>query len=211
MNQARTERRVLALLRNRYEADGFLFIEHPARADLPAFMGGYQPDALALGKDKSIAIEVKLRRDAASEDSLRAIRERFKGQSPWELHVVYGAEVEDEAMEVPTPEQIRKNIEEAEALLAGGFPRAALVLSWAAIEAIARTLQPELPASGPRTTRAALELLEHLGRLRFQEAQALRKLSPLRDKVVHGDLGATVTPADVEPVLEGARAALEAA
>jgi hypothetical protein len=47
--------------------------------------------------------------------------------------------------------------------------------------------------------------------LRFQQAQALRKLSPLRDKVVHGDLGATVTPADVESVLEGARAALEAA
>jgi hypothetical protein len=211
MNHAQTERRVLALLRNRYEADGFLFIEHPARADLPVFMGGYQPDALALGEDKSIAIEVKLRRDAASEDSLRAIRERFNGQSPWELHVVYGAEVEDEAMEVPTPEQIRKHIEEAEALLAGGFPRAALALSWAAIEAIARTLRPELPASGPRTTRAALELLEHLGRLRFQQAQALRKLSPLRDKVVHGDLGATVTPADVESVLEGARAALEAA
>jgi hypothetical protein len=198
-------------LRNRYEADGFLFIEHPAKADLPAFMAGYEPDALALGKDKSIAIEVKMRRDSAVEQSLRAIRERFKGQSPWELHVVYGAEVEDEQIEVPTPEQIRTSIEEAEALLAQGHPRAALVLGWAAIEAIARTLKPDLPVSGARTTRAALELLEHLGRLRFTQAQELRKLSPLREKIVHGDFGAPVTAADVEPVINGARAALEAA
>jgi hypothetical protein len=51
--------------------------------------------------------------------------------------------------------------------------------------------------------------LEHLGRLRFQQADELRKLSSLRDKVVHGDFHTTVTAAEAEPVVSAARTALE--
>jgi hypothetical protein len=211
MTPNQTESRVLALLRSRYEGDGFSFIEHPDRADLPAFMQGYQPDALALGKDRSIAIEVKLRRDPDSEKNLKAISERFSGQPLWEFRVVYGDEAEDHAIAASTPEQIQVQLDEAEALLAQNHPRAALVLSWAAVEAIARTLSPDFPASGSRTMRQAVELLEHLGRLRFREAQELRRLIPLRVKVVHGDFQTAITAAEVEPVLRAARAALAAA
>jgi REase_AHJR-like protein len=211
MTPVQTKRRVLSLLRNSYEGDGFLFLEFPDKKLLPSFMQGYQPNAVALSEDRSVAIEVVLRGDPAKVKNLEVIGERFKAQPGWELHVVYGAEVRDEHLEVPTPEQIRSNIAEAEALLTQGHPRAALVIGWATIEAIARTLQPDLPASGPRTSRAALELLEHLGRLPFRQAQELRKLSPLRDKIVHGDFGATVTDAESEPVIKAARAALEAA
>jgi len=211
MTPSQTEGRVLALLRNRYEAEGFSFIEHPDRADLPAFMQGYQPDALALGKDKFIAIELKLRRDADLEKSLKAISERFRGQLRWEFRVVYGDEVEDQQIAAPTPEQIRVQLEEAENLLAQDHPRAALVLGWAAVEAIARSLSADFPASGSRTMRQAIELLEHLGRLRFREAQELRRLVPLRSKVVHGDFQTPITAAEVEPVLKAARAALAAA
>jgi hypothetical protein len=174
-------------------------------------MEGYRPDALALGKDKSIAIELKLRREPNSEKSLRSISERFRGQPLWELRVVYGDEVEDLSIAAPTLEQIRVQLDEAETLLAQNHPRAALVLGWAAIEAIARTLSADFPASGSRTMRQAIELLEHLGRLRFQEAQELRRLMPLRTKVVHGDFQTPVMAAEVEPVLKAARAALAAA
>jgi hypothetical protein len=208
MTDSQTEDRVLALLRNRYEGEGFSFIEHPDRADLPAFMQGYQPDALALGKDKSIAIEVKLHRHPVTEKNLRAVSERFKGQPRWEFRVVYGDEVEDEPIGAPTPEQILSQIAEAETLLAQNHNRAAFVLGCAAIEAIARTLDPDFPSAGARTMRQAVELLEHLGRLRFEQAQELRRLSSLRIKVVHGDLQTPIGAADVKPVLEAARAAL---
>jgi hypothetical protein len=204
-----TKRRILALLRYRYEAEGFTFIEYPDRRNLPTFMEGYQPDAVALGDDKSIAIEVDVHGDPAKQSNSGEIARRFRRQKGWELRVVYGAHVHDERFEVPTAEQIRKNIEEAEALLAQGHPRAALVLGWATIEAIARTLNPDLPTFGPRTTAAALELLEHLGRLGFEEADELRKLSPLREKVVHGDFQTAITAAEAKPVVSAARAALE--
>jgi hypothetical protein len=96
-------------------------------------MQGYQPDALALGKDKSIAIEVKLHRHPLTEKNLRAVSERFKGQPRWEFRVVYGGEVEDEAIGAPTPEQILAQVVEAETLLAQNHNRAAFVLGWAAI------------------------------------------------------------------------------
>jgi hypothetical protein len=209
MTATPTETRVLELLRNRYESEGFSFIEHPAPADLPPFMRGYRPDALALGEGKSIVIEVKLRKDPATEKNLRAISERFKGQSRWEFRVVYGDEVEDEIIAAPAPEQIRAHITEAESLLAQNHPRAALVLGWAAIEGIARMLSPDFPSAGSRTMRQAVELLEHYGRLGFSEAQELRKLLPLRAKVVHGDFRTPITSIEVEPVLKAARAALE--
>lgn len=211
MTYQQTESRVLALLRDQYSAEGYSFIEHPDEAQLPGFMQGYRPDALALGKDKSIAIEVKVRREVNAEKNLQRISDRFKGQASWEFRVVYGSEVDDEPISPPTLEQIEARISEAETLLADNHSSAALVLAWAAIEAIARMLSPEFPSRGSRTMRQAVELLEHLGRLRFDEAQALRKLLPLRAKVVHGDFGAHVTATEVEPVIKAARIAMQAA
>ena len=145
-----------------------------------------------------------------SDKSLRAISERFRGQPLWEFRVVYGGEVEDQPIATPTLELIRVQLEEAETPLAQNHPRAALVLGWAAVEAIARIPSADFPASGSRTMRQAIERLEHLGRLRFREAQELRRLIPLRTKVVHGDFQTPVTTAEVEPVLKAARAALAA-
>jgi hypothetical protein len=210
MTAIETERRVLALIRPRLEAEGYSFIEFPADNVLPEFMHGYHPDAIALGKDKSIAIEVKLRRDQSSEKNLRSISERFKGQQSWEFRIVYGDELEDEPIGASTSAQIEQHIVEGEALLQAGHHRAALILGWAAIEAIARTLSPDFPASGARTMRQAVELLEHLGHLGFEEAQELRKLLPLRAKVVHGDFTTVVSEDAVAPVLKAARTALAA-
>jgi uncharacterized protein YutE (UPF0331/DUF86 family) len=211
MTAVETERRVLDMLRPRFEAAGFTFIERPSPTELPSFMQGYKPDALALGKDKSIAIEVKVRRGAEGEKSLRMISERFKGRTNWEFRIVYADEIEYESIETPTREQIVAQVKEAETLLLQEHPTAALVLGWAAIEAIARTLIPDFPSRGPHTLRQAIELLEHLGRLEYDEANELRRLLPLRAKVVHGDFRTIVSTDEVEPVLKAARAALEAA
>jgi REase_AHJR-like len=207
MTATTTEARVLGLLRRRYENEGFTFIEHPAAVDLPAFMEGYRPDALALGDNKSIAIEVSLRRDATTGKKLRTLSERFKGRPHWEFHIVYGDELEIEPVPASTTEQIAEYISEAENLLAGNHARAAFVIGWATIEALARATNQDFATAG--SVRQAVNSLEHLGRVRFQDAQKLRSLLALRDKVVHGDFSTPVTAAEVEPVLKAARAALQ--
>lgn len=210
MTAIETERRVLGLLRPRLEADGYSFVEFPESDVLPAFMQGYRPDAIAFREGKSIAIEIKLRRDPNAEKNLRSISERFKEHPSWEFRIVYGDEVEAEPLEKSTLAQIEQQISEAEVLLREGHHRAALVLGWAAVEAIARTLSNGFPTSGTSTMRQAVELLEHMGHLRFEEAQELRVLLPLRSRVVHGDLSLAISHDDVAPLLKAARAALEA-
>jgi uncharacterized protein YutE (UPF0331/DUF86 family) len=205
MTATTAESRVLALLRRRYEDEGFTFIEYPNSVDLPPFLEGYRPDAVALGDKKSIAIEVKLRRTPDVEKQLRALSERFEGHTDWEFRVVYGDELEVESYSVPTTQQIEAHLSEAESLLAGNHSRAAFVLSWAAIEALARAVN-----QAPRVanSRQAIESLEHMGRLSFREAAELRKLLPLRSKIVHGDFGARISAEQVRRVLRAARSAL---
>lgn len=207
MTAATTEARVLRLVRRRYEKDGLTFIEHPATKDLPAFMQGYRPDALALGDKKSIAIEVKVRRNPTVEERLRALSERFKGQPDWELHVVYGDELDIEQISTSTIEQIAAYIAEAEKLAEENHDSASFLIGWAAIEALARALNQDFPKTG--STRQAVDMLEHLGRLSFEDAQKLRTLLPLRNMIAHGGFGAPVTAAEVEPVLRAARMALQ--
>ncbi len=209
MNAVQAERRVLDLLRPQYEAEGFTFVENPGAADLPGFMLGYQPDALALGRDKSIAIAVKMRGQSEADKNLSSISARFKNHPNWEFRVVYGADIENETIDAPTLDQIRMHVDEAEQLLRLDHLRAALLIAWAAIEATARTLSPVKLATGPLTTRQTLELLEHHGRLPFDQAKTLREQLPLRNKVAHGDFQAQVTRENVEAVVCAARAALE--
>lgn len=212
MTVSESEKRILDLLRPGYIDQGFTFIEYPSPAELPAFMRGYQPDALALGSEKSIAIEVKTgRSQEAVTERLRSIRDRFSGQPEWEFRVVYADEYPLQPVFASTKDQINSQIAEAELLLSQDHASASLVLGWAAIEAIARTIEPDFPSRGVATMTRALELLEHLGRLHYEDAERLRRILPLRAKIVHGDFQTRVTREDVEPVLRAARTALQAA
>ncbi len=107
---------------------------------------------------------------------------------------------------------MEKQIDEAQALSRAGHHRAALILVWAALEAIARTAAPgEAIGSGARAPRQVLETLERMGRLTFEDASQLRDALLLRHAAVHGEYEREVTGADVALVIGAARTALEAA
>jgi uncharacterized protein YutE (UPF0331/DUF86 family) len=203
-----TERRLLELLRPQYEAQGYLFIEYPHGETLPAALEGFRPDAIAIGPQKKIAIEVKLRRGSTSEAQLEALSQRLRQHPDWELRVIYGDELDiDELSTVAPRPEIEKQIDEAEALCRSGHYRAALILLWAALEAIARTIAPT-EARRSKQPREVLEVLERMGRLSFEEASQLRSLLPLRNAVVHGDLGKEVIKDDVVALVKATRAAM---
>lgn len=214
-----SERRVLELLRPRYEAQGYLFIEHPSGEALPAALEGFRPDAIAIGPQKKIAIEIKLRRGRSSPRELQALSERLRKHPDWELRVIYGDFDGGDDLDLqnePSPGipriEMEKQIDEAQALSRAGHHRAALILVWAALEAIARTAAPgEAIGSGARAPRQVLETLERMGRLTFEDASQLRDALLLRNAAVHGEYEREVTGADVALVIGAARTALEAA
>jgi len=206
-----SERRLLELLRPRYEAQGYTFIEYPSGEALPAVLKGFNPDAIAIGPQKNIAIEIKLRPGRSSEERLEALSERLRQHPDWELRVIYGDELDlaEEPPPVTTRAEIEKQIEEAEAVSEAGHHRAALILVWAALEAIARMVAPGEGVGGTRAARQVLEILERHGRLTFEEAARLRDALLLRNAVVHGDYQREVGRADVELLVRAAQTALD--
>lgn len=207
---AESEARVLETLRDRYEREGYTFAHHPVGETLPHFMSGYVPYAIARKGDLSIAIEVKSRKIMPQASRLKDLAARFKGQPEWQLHVVYADELEQETAPAPDRTEILARLTAIEAMAANDNRDAALVLAWAALEATARVIAKEALEEPPHTPREALQILEHLGRIDYPTAQAMRRSLNLRDQVVHGDFTAAVPSGVIADLVGTVRAALAA-
>lgn len=207
---AESEARVLEVLRDRYERAGYTFAHHPDGEPLPQFMAGYLPYAIARKGDLSIAIEVKSRKITPQANRLKDLAARFNGHPDWQLHVVYADELEQETAPAPDRSEILARLTAIEVMAANDNRDAALVLAWAALEATARVIAKEALEELPQTPREALQVLEHLGRIDYPTAQAIRRSLNLRNQVVHGDFTATVPPAIISNLVGTVRAALAA-
>jgi hypothetical protein len=180
------EQRVLDLITSRLTAEGYDVFTQPARGLLPPFMRDYQPDAIALGRPRNIAIEVA--RDDATRPKAAALSERFAQSPDWELRIVYAPEGSDDR---PVPGATRDEIPAAlariETLLAADQPEAALLLGWSVLEAVGRLFLPG-DVSRPQPAGQLLERMALEGVVTPDEADRLRQLATLRNQVAHGAL-----------------------
>jgi len=211
MSEARLgESNILKALRQVSEARGLKFYINPPREVVPEFLGDFRPDAIAVGPEGGIIIEVKLRRNPASERQLAAIAKKISDQKGWEFRAIYlnppteGAALIDK----PTPEQLQATFKEVSALAEGGHRAAALVMGWAALESLARLA---IAGGEARTVRGfspiqAIQTLAEEGYLENEDADRLREMAKLRNAVVHGDLSVDVPTMQVEDLLSQLRA-----
>ncbi len=204
------ERSILSGLRKRYEAEGFAFVDHPTPNDLPSFLEGYVPDAVARRPDLSVAIEVKGRASRASPQKLQAIRRLFEGKNGWQFRVVYaGDDASDRpALARPQPGAIAEELREATALSNAGHHRAAFVLAWGLLEAALNDHGTE-EAAKPRGAASVLQNLAMAGLIRPETERRVHPLVDLRNRVVHGDLTANVRGEDVRAVIDAVQEAVE--
>lgn len=184
------------------EARGLKFFINPPREILPEFLGNFQPDAIAVGPEGGIIIEVKLRRSPASVRKLAEIAKRVSGQKGWEFRAIYLTPPTDETLPIakPTPEQLRATFGEIQALMKGGHPAAALVTAWATLESLARLASANSEARSPRgfSPLQAIQTLAEEGYIENEAADRLREMANLRNAVVHGDFSVDVPVEQVE-------------
>jgi hypothetical protein len=206
MSEAQTfEQEVLEGLRRIYEDRGMRFISHPPREVIPQFLGGYEPDALALGPDGGAIIEIKLRRQPKSDVRLADISERVAKQPGWEFRVVYANERPAEATNIPRPtsEQIHGKVDEITNLIRSGHYESALVLCWAVLESLAR-LAVDTDGSAPAKAISPHQTIDRLamhGYIGSDLSRRLRDMVRLRNSAVHGDFATTIGKGDVEFLL----------
>ena len=196
---------ILRNLQQVSEARGLKFFVNPPREVVPAFLGNFQPDAIAVSPEGGIIIEVKLRGSPAAERQLADIAKKVSDQKGWEFRAIYLTPPVDETPPIarPTPEQLRTTFGEVEALVKGGHPAAPLVTAWAALESLARLASANSEARRSRgfSPIQAIQTLAEEGYIENVAADRLREMAKLRNAVVHGDFTADVPVEQVERLL----------
>ena len=185
----KTEIDILCTLRGRYEKRGYTFVAHPTGDLVPEFLRGYRPDALAISERDSIVIEVKARRSPDGQKSLAQIAERVARQPNWKFEIYSAGDFPRPIYDRPSEAELSQLLEEIRRLQDAGFGRAALVMAWAALEAVARALRSEnTAASGPMIPSEIVEWLSRTGHVDGPTGRLLRNMIKTRNAVVHGDL-----------------------
>ncbi|MDJ0448314.1 hypothetical protein [Methylocystis sp. JR02] len=194
-----SRRLIIDQLAPRLEAEGYSVVYEPPRQLLPPFMGSYVPDAIALGQDKKIAIEVIVE-GQSSEAKERDLRRLFRDARDWELNVYFVRPGEAEELSPVSLHAIEDAIESLESLAQAGALAAALIMGWGIFEALARYLAPDKYRK-PQTPARLVESLANSGYVTPSEADFLREAGRLRNSLAHGDLERGVKEGDVRRLI----------
>ena len=197
MIRSESEARLLlvGILRD-LEASGYEVHAEPEPNQLPPFLRGYQPDAIALGKPRNLVIEVKLA-GSSSKARMDELQRRFDDAHDWELRVYYARPKGRADPVEPVPlASIDASIREVEELNERGQGQLALLRAWATLEALGRVLLPR-QFELPQTPGRLVEVLAFEGNVTPGEADLLRALANNRNRFIHGSLDIQVDPSDV--------------
>ncbi|QCI66735.1 hypothetical protein [Phreatobacter stygius] len=193
MTVAEQSRQVIERLIPQLEADGYTIYLEPSRQLLPPFMQGYIPDAIALGPKKNLAIEVIVegpsdKRSSASTQKLSQLKRRFSEVEDWELRVFFVRPFQAQDAILPISKAaIETSLASVKKLVLDGQQAPALLIAWATLEALARSLMPETFARA-QSPRRLVEVLAADGHVTPTEADLLRRLADRRNQIAHGSL-----------------------
>lgn len=203
MHESEIERLALDQIEPQLVRQGYRLVRNPSRDQLPSFLDGYIPDAIALGKEPQIAFEIKGQEGSYAERSLSRIRKMFEGHDDWKFQAYYFTSLEPLIVSLPTEalEQRAKEISD----LAEVHAQAAFVLAWSVLEATVREvglLGARPNVGGPNRM---ISLLASEGYVPREAMSELLELANLRNKIVHGQLDADPSAANVERILDLSR------
>jgi REase_AHJR-like len=195
-----SEAEVIESLLPKYQAEGYDVYINPSPSILPPFMQTYRPDAIALKKDRKIAIEV-VGTASPSTQKITRLQSLFEGQNDWELRVFYAAPAAStKLLEVASSRAINDSIQSVIDLKSAGHLAPALLMAWATFEAVGRALLPD-QFRRPQTPARLVEVLGAEGYITPEEADILRTASSIRNAVVHGQLDAIIDQKTVDDLV----------
>lgn len=200
MTKSEREAQLLEDIASNLRAEGYDVYFRPQQAILPAFLAGTTPDAVAFGKPKNLAIVVV---DAgAARTRVEQLTSRLKSSREWELRVyaVKPSAGEKAIASTPMP-AIVAALATVRQLGTMGLSGPALLMAWATFESLARNREPSLFAR-PQTPGRLIEVFAAEGRVTPTDADVVRRLATLRNRLVHGDLEIAVSSADLQKFVE---------
>ena len=205
ISAAKPERDTLERLREDFEAKGYEFLVEPSRAQIPDFLADHVPDALALGQNDKVIIELKPKESRETKIPLAQLAQKVPSGSGWRYLLVYTGQDPSEIIDVPrsNQSQVDQATGEVRKLEQLGYAKAAMLEAWSILEALARRLYPEDIRFSLRPL-SAMQVVERLamdGEIDADQARRLRQLSSLRNSAAQGDLDVMISGDDVRYLL----------
>jgi uncharacterized protein YutE (UPF0331/DUF86 family) len=183
------------------EAEGFEVYIHPSKAVVPPFLGNFRPDAIARGTGKSLVIEV-IRPSEHASKKVERLAQLLKGHPGWELRILWASPTAAPArLRVQSVNTIERTLGEVDQLASEQRLEPALLLGWAAFEALGRVLLPE-QLGRPQTPGRLVEILAQDGHLTPTEADELRRLAKKRNELIHGELATHVRKFEIDQFVQ---------
>lgn len=190
---------LLAATVRRLSEQGYDVIVEPSASLLPGSLLStlprrYRPDAIAIGRHPKLIVEIASENPEAAR-RIAELQQALKAEPDWKLHLVLNRAS-------GTPTLVR--IDDAEIVeflnraveVANVDARAALMMAWAALEALSRNRMPDVFAR-PQSPGRIVERLASEGIVAPSDANFLRHMAKKRNSFVHGDLRQTIAPDEV--------------
>ena len=174
-----------------YRKGNYEVIADPAPEQLPDFLQGFCPDLLVRLGDYAKVIEVKSRASLVKTQGGIGLAQVLADKPNWghELFLVGRAEHLQLAADALAfgRDAVLQNLAKSKSLLAAELPEAALLVSWAALEATVR-LRNRLAGIPPDfiTAPALLSLAVYHGALSGKDYQSLLAIMDYRNAAAHG-------------------------
>ena len=196
MNVHLRSRRIIRQMIPKLRAEGFEVVLDPSSDMLPGELRKLRPDAIALGDDVNLVIEV------VGGDAQRGPRETATVMpTGWRMHVIYAPTGTSSApIEPSSKETIAATIATVSGLIDARQIGPAVLVGWATLEAIGRLWAPER-IDDVQSSDELIEYLAHEGVVTVHEAEFLRALSRQRNLLAHGQLDADVSLSDATKFL----------
>ena len=206
MSTTEAERAVLEVIRSELAAEGYVVIVEPSAEALPVELRDLQPDAIAVKGDKKLLVEVKVSKNGRIEQLARTIASRAQAVG-WEYRLYFASSQPSSDVRSASKEEIDSSLSSVEGLADQDQLSAALLLSWATFEAVARSLRPTL-FNKPQSPGRVVEVLAGDGVLTPDEADHVRSLIEARNATIHGDLLVRPSKKDISRFVEIMRSLL---
>jgi len=183
------------------ESEGYDVVVDPARNTLPEFLRDFRPDAIAFRADGNLVLEV-LTSVAKDAERANALNELFDEVEGWKLRLVWKDEIKDAVQDMSVQLQ---NIAAKTKQITDGLTedniQGSFLLMWSVLEAISRYVEPE-EFQRAQPSKNLVQRLASLGYVTPTQADELRILAELRNKLAHGGIDAEVSTQQLHALLD---------
>ncbi len=156
------------------------------------FLPGFRVDIVALKEGENRIVEVRRRSSLRADSRLHDLARTIESQPGWSFDIV----LIPESLQLIAPDGSRPigveaalhQLGAAERLLDAGYPESALLIAWAACEAVLRTqLQEETGRDNDMSlTGQLMDAATMYGIISHEDRDYLKGLQALRNAVAHG-------------------------